>query len=121
MEEPEFPEASLLLTLFVGGIIALLTVLPFPTGAVSFDFMRMQVPYVVTCFAFLTLPSAFLDPRGVHWVSILTLLLCLLIEIFHHVMNADASPEHFLASILGSCLGIALGRLFRWAFLTRNL
>ncbi len=121
MEEPAYPEASWALTLFVGGMIVLLTALHFPKGAMGYDYPRIDSPYLLTAFACLAFPSAFLDPRGMRLVGIFAPLLSILIEILHHAMHKGASAEHFVASILGIGFGVGLGRFFRWAIITRNL
>lgn len=120
MEEPAYPEASWALTLFVGGMIVMVSVVPFPAGATGYEAIRINSPYLLTAFAFLAFPSAFLDPRGMRLVGTGAPLLCVAIEIFHHVVLGEASSEHFVASILGGGLGVALGRFLRWAILTRN-
>jgi hypothetical protein len=121
VEEHAYPECSWLITAFVACLIVIVTVLPFPTYASGPDFVRTPSPYLFGAFACLTLPPAFLDPRGTRVVAILAPLLCAAIEAAQHVMYGAASAAHFALSILGVGFGVAAGRSLRWAILTRSL
>ena len=120
MDEPAFPQLSWALTLFVASMIIAVTLLPFPTGAAGYDLLRIDSPYLFTAFTCLAFPSAFLDPKGMRAVGISAPVLCVSIEIVHHLMRQEAAVEHLVASILGMGFGVVLGRFFRWAIFTRN-